>query len=144
MCVIHKTSSVLIAEQVIEIVQTSRKKAIIVDDDQAFIDSLADLVNIAGIDVIGTGKNGKDAVTMYETLRPDIVMLDLMMDDYDGFYAIKGIQKIDPDARFIVMSALDSKKAYEDLIKLGVQKIIRKPVTADKIGDVLANHDQHK
>lgn len=124
--------------------QTGRKKVIIVDDDQAFIDSLRELVEIEDIDVIGTGKNGKDAVTMYRSLRPDIVMLDLVMDDYDGFYAIREIQKIDPDARFIVMSALDSKKAYEDLMKLGVQKIIRKPVTAGKIGEALANHDQHK
>jgi DNA-binding NarL/FixJ family response regulator len=115
------------------------KKIIIVDNVHDLVDSLVDLLKMLGMDVVGTGSNGQEAVALYKSLKPDITILDVIMDDYDGFYAIKEIQKINPHAKFIVMTSLDSKKGYDDLLALGIKTIIRKPVTFDKIKETLNN-----
>lgn len=77
---------------------------IVVDDNQDIVDVFCDLLNLSGIEVIATGADGMKAVELYEKFRPDVIFVDLVMPKYDGFYAIKKIKEIDPDAKIIVVT----------------------------------------
>ena len=103
---------------------------IVVDDDVDSAKVFAEYLEIKGINVVGTGHDGKEAVDLFKKLHPDIVILDMLMPEYDGKYAIEKIKKEDPNAKIIVVSG------YYDRYKLEeneVAAIFDKPYEIDKI-----------
>ncbi len=87
---------------------------VVVDDDRDSVRTLSTLLEMKGITVEGKGYDGKDAVELYENLRPDAILLDMMMPQYDGKYAIKKIKELDPDARILVLTAYKPSYEFEE------------------------------
>ena len=52
---------------------------IIVDDDQDTVEVFCEYLTIKGIDVIGIGHNGREAIELYQELKPDVVLSDVLM-----------------------------------------------------------------
>ena len=86
------------------------KTVIIVDDNEKIIEAISDLLTSHSFKVLGTGCNGLEAVLLYKSLQPDFVIMDVEMSDYDGFYGLDNILKVDPDAKIIIIS---SDEEYE-------------------------------
>ncbi len=78
---------------------------IVIDDDVDTVEVFCEYLEIKDITVVGRGHNGKKAIELYEKLNPDIVLLDVMMPEYDGFYGLAHIKKIKPDAKVIMVTA---------------------------------------
>jgi DNA-binding NtrC family response regulator len=111
--------------------------AIVVDDDKDTVDVFCDYLDMKDVLVVGSGGNGKDAVELYKIHRPDVVFLDLMMPDYDGFYALKEIRKIDPKARIVIITADLRADTAKKLEELKPTDIFIKPYDIDKITQML-------
>jgi len=79
-------------------------KAVVVDDDINCNSSLSGLLKMEGIDVVGNGYNGKEAFELYKQHKPDIIITDLKMPEYDGQYGIEKIKNEFPDAKIIAVS----------------------------------------
>jgi DNA-binding response OmpR family regulator len=97
---------------------SKKLKAIVIDDDIDTVELFSEYLEQHDIQVIGEGYDGKQAVEIYEKLKPDISFIDLMMPYYDGFYAILGIRQIDPNAKIIMVTAdltEDSAQKFENL-----------------------------
>ena len=88
---------------------------IVIDDDQSITEAYSDCLKALGMDVLGKGFNGKDAVELYQKVNPDIVFLDLDMPEYDGFHAIDEITKMNPSANIIVVTAFRDDEAVKRL-----------------------------
>jgi len=73
-------------------------KVLVVDDDIDTLEVFAEFLEIKDVNVVGRGHDGKEAVELFEKHRPDFVLMDIMMPDYDGFYGIEEIRKIDPSS----------------------------------------------
>lgn len=112
-------------------------KIIIVDDDKDTILTFADYLSIHNIEVLGLGYNGKEAIELYKKLKPDIVLLDIMMPDYDGFFAFEGIRKQNSDAKIIAVTADLTEETEKKLIRLNVNAIAYKPYDIDNIVDTI-------
>jgi len=108
----------------------SRTLKILIVDDSAFMRLLiTDLLSEdPQIEVVGTAVNGLEAIQQVNALRPDIVLLDLNMADYDGLYAIQGIMKERPTPILILSSVgnTDLQTVFEAL-KHGAVDYINKP-----------------
>ena len=87
-----------------------RIKVIVVDDDEDSSDSICQALEIAGINVIGKGYDGEQAYQLYRTLRPDVVILDMNMPNYDGGYALEKITQDFPDAKIVVVTGFTDYK----------------------------------
>lgn len=111
--------------------------AIIVDDYTDTVDVFCDYLVLKGVKVLGKGYNGKDAVELYQLHRPDIVFLDLMMPDYDGFYALEKIRRTNPDAKVIIITADVSEETTKKLDALKPTEVFIKPYNIEKIGETL-------
>ena len=83
------------------------------------------------------GYDGKQAVEAYKKLKPDVVFLDVMMPDYDGFYALKKIREINRDAKIIMVTADFTPETKKRLKEMNPTDVIYKPYSIDKILDSL-------
>ncbi|MBI5377822.1 MAG: response regulator [Thaumarchaeota archaeon] len=119
-------------------IKNANLTAIIVDDDYNTVVTFTDFLQFNGIRVVGTGSAGKDAVKMYEKLRPGVVFLDVMMPKpYDGFYALENIRKINPDAVVIMITADLTEQTEDRLRQLRASAIVYKPFDIKKILQIL-------
>lgn len=108
-------------------------KVIVVDDDVDTVEVFCEYLEIKDITVLGRGYNGKTAVELYDKLKPDIALLDVMMPEYDGFYALENIKKINPNAKLIMVTAdltFDTEKKLKDL---SASAVIYKPYEIDSV-----------
>ena len=108
----------------------SSKLKILVVDDSAFMRLLiSDLLSEdPSIEVIGTAINGLEAEHKVMELSPDVVLLDLNMDEYDGLYAVKAIMREKPTPILILSSVgnTDLQPVFEAL-KNGAVDYMNKP-----------------
>lgn len=103
---------------------------VLVTDDSGFMRLLvSDILNAQpDIEVIGTAADGKDAVEKVISLRPDLLLLDMEMNQYDGLYAIKEVMKLFPLPILILSSTGNTNVAriFEGL-HCGAIDYINKP-----------------
>ncbi len=102
-------------------------KILITDDAIIIREMIKDTVTTAGWTVVGQASNGKMAVDLYREHRPDVMTLDMVMPEYDGLYALREIMAIDPQAKVLVVSALDQSKILKEAFVLGATDFIIKP-----------------
>lgn len=89
------------------------------------------------IEVVGEAGNGKEGVEISLKLRPDIILMDLVMDVMDGIEATKEILKEWPEAKImIVTSFLDDDKVYPAL-EAGATSYVLKTSKASDIADAI-------
>jgi len=112
---------------------------LIVDDSISIQFILGDILRTINIENVIFASNGLEAVEKYKKHKPDIVLLDVMMPEYDGLYALKGIKKINPKAKVILVTATEDIKILEKMKKIGVFEIIQKPFEITKITTVVKN-----
>ncbi|KKM08348.1 hypothetical protein LCGC14_1724630 [marine sediment metagenome] len=94
-------------------------KTLLITDDALIIrEIIKDIALNAGWEIVGEATNGQEAIERFLQLRPDVVTLDLVMPEYDGLHALRGIMAADPDAKVIVVSALDQKNVLKNAFKI--------------------------
>lgn len=113
--------------------------AIIAEDDLTNLELFAELLELKGIKILKKVSNGKEAVDAFESHRPDVVFLDVMMPDYDGIYALEEIRKIDPNSKIIMVTADTSEETESIFEKLVPSAIIHKPYDLYSIIHTLEN-----
>jgi len=111
--------------------------ALVVDDDPDAVEMFSDYLEIKGIKIIGKCKDGKEAFESYKKLNPDVVFLDIMMPDYDGFYALQKIREVKSDAKVIMVTADMSSETKKKLREMKPTDVIYKPYNVEKILDNL-------
>ncbi|RDJ31935.1 MAG: response regulator [Crenarchaeota archaeon] len=112
-------------------------RVLVVDDDPDTVEIFSEYLSIRGVQVVGTGYNGKEAVELYQKYRPDVVFLDCMMPEFDGFYALGNIQQIDPSAKTIMVTGDLTQKTKMLFEKMGVSGVIFKPYEIDDVIKIL-------
>ena len=75
-------------------------------------------------------KNGVAALDAYITLKPDYVLMDIMMPVMDGITALKEIMDHDPNARVIMLSSVGTKDNLQQALKAGAIDFMQKPVNS--------------
>ena len=104
-------------------------RAIVVDDDPDTVEVFSEYLKLKGIEVVGTGSDGREAVELYQEFKPDIVLLDMKMPEYDGMYAIRHIKKKEPLAKIIVVTGHHDYQIDEN----DVAAIFYKPYEIEEI-----------
>ncbi len=108
-------------------------KLILVDDDIDIIDTLSQLLEIDGYEVLAKGNNGKEAFELYKQFKPNVTILDMKMPEYDGQYAIDQIKKVDPDAKIIILSGY----VNDDFKETECLRFISKPCNLEKLKSLI-------
>jgi len=110
---------------------------IVIDDEKDVLEVFCEYLKVKNVNVLAEGRNGKDAVELYQKLKPDVVLMDLVMPQYDGFYGIENIRKYDPDSKIIIFSASLTPGYVDILRKMKVSGISIKPYDMERIIDLI-------
>lgn len=83
----------------------NRIKVLLIDDDKLVCSSLKIILSAQeDIEVVGIGNNGKEAVSLYKKLLPDILLMDIRMDEMSGLEAGEILLKEYPEARILYLT----------------------------------------
>jgi two-component system chemotaxis response regulator CheY len=108
-------------------------RLLIVDDALIMRKRIKDIAEKAGWEVAGEATNGEEAVKLYEQIDPDLVTLDIVMPKMDGVTALKQMMASDPEARVVMISAVDQREKLTECIRHGAVDFIVKPFDADRL-----------
>jgi len=111
---------------------------VLVVDDTAFMRmTLRNVLERNGYEVVGEAATGVEAVELYQSLKPDLVTMDITMPEMDGITAIREIMKMDPQARIIVCSALGQKNMVIEALTAGAKDYLVKPFQPERVLEAL-------
>lgn len=104
---------------------SERSRILVVEDDQDTIVLLKQILRQAGFDVL-SAMNGKEALTKVNLSFPDLVVLDLMMPEMDGWEMIDRLRQVS-NTPVIVLTALTSKENAVNCLQRGADDYMTKP-----------------
>ena len=107
---------------------------ILLVDDAAFMRKvIKDTLSKAGYTDLHEAVDGADAVEKYNSLKPDLVLMDITMPNMDGLEALKAIRAADPNANVVMCSAMGQETMVIDAIRSGAKDFIVKPFKPERV-----------
>lgn len=117
---------------------TDSIKIMLVDDQRLMRDGLRTLMELVDdIEVIGEAENGAQALTLYEKLRPDVVLMDIRMPEMDGVEATRRLISNWPEARVVILTTFDDNEYVFDGLRAGAMGYLLKDVSGDELAQAV-------
>ncbi len=114
-------------------------KRILITDDALFMRvTLKKILTENGYEVVGEAANGQEAVDLFQSLKPDVVTMDITMPEMDGLEALKAIRAIDPAANVVMCTAMGQKNMVVEAIQAGAKDFIVKPFQPERVLEAMA------
>ena len=114
-----------------------RPRLLIVDNELDICNFVKSFFEIRGIDVV-SALNGDEAMKILDSVKPDIVILDVMMRrDNEGIEFLPLIKKKIPSAKVIMITGVDSKETIDQSKNLGAEDYITKPLVLEDLESVV-------
>ncbi len=112
----------------------------LVDDDSSVLRVLDNIIEEFDLgDVVGKATDSEVALGQILNIKPDIVVVDMLMPSMDGCALVKAVKDGLPEARFVMLSQVSSKNIISKAYDSGVEFFISKPVNQIEIRNVLGN-----
>lgn len=116
----------------------STVKVLLVDDHEMVRIGLAAVLNTEdGIEVVGEASNGHEGIRLAQEYKPDVVLMDLVMEGMDGIETTRKLLELHPDCKVIVLTSyLDDEKMYP-VIEAGAFSYLLKTSRAGEIAEAI-------
>ena len=113
--------------------------SVVIADDHPFVRHglRTYLETLADMEVSGEATNGAEAVELVERLRPDVVLMDLVMPELDGVGAIRRIHESVPATRVIALTSFDDDEKVFPAIKAGAAGYLLKDVRPAELAEAI-------
>ena len=92
-------------------------RCLIVDDNASFLKAAAALLERQGLTVAGVASTGAEALTRAQELRPDVVLLDVVLGDESGLDIARRLGAADPDGPTVILISTHAEADFADLIE---------------------------
>src|SRR5579859_4304878 len=110
---------------------------LIVDDSVFARKNLAKIIEAFGGKIAGEAGDGCTAITEYDRVLPDLVLMDITMPQMEGIEAAERIVRQHPDARVIMRSSVGYQENIVAALQKGARHFVQKPVKAEQLYDIL-------
>jgi two-component system OmpR family response regulator len=111
---------------------SAEARLLVVEDEEMILELLSGSLRFAGFDVV-TAVSGADALRAVQASRPDLVLLDVMLPDGDGFEVVRRLRSSGPDVPVIFVTARDGVRERVAGLALGADDYVTKPFSLDEV-----------
>jgi DNA-binding NarL/FixJ family response regulator len=91
-------------------------RCLIVDDSAAFRDAAADMLERAGIDVVGMASSAAEALRRHAELRPDVTLVDVELAGESGFDVVEQLHRTGGPAPSVILISTHCEQDYAEMI----------------------------
>ena len=113
-------------------------RVLIVDDHALFRRGLIQvLLAEDGVEVVGEGDDGEDAVRKAEELVPDVILMDVRMPRLSGIEATRRLAEVLPAARILMLTVSDEEEDLYEAIKAGAAGYLLKEISIEEVADAV-------
>jgi len=117
--------------------QEGKTNVLLIDDSIFMLSMISGMLEDTEFQVVGTAKNGAEGLQKYKDLKPDIVLLDIVMPDERGDETLLKILDYDPNAKVVMVSSLGTQEKVVESLKNGAKNFIQKPFEQDDMLGIL-------
>ena len=116
------------------------KKILAIDDEEDMAETIVDVLKYEGYQAFGA-TSGADGIIINDKENPDLIILDLRMQETDGIETLRQIRKTDDKVRVIILTGYGNPYIAKEMVDLDISECLIKPVENDQlllaISDVL-------
>jgi two-component system chemotaxis response regulator CheB len=118
---------------------------LLVDDSRTVLSQIEKVVEASEeAEIVGTASNGAEAIQKASELKPDLVIMDIVMPDIDGLAALRMLQAKQPEIRVAMLSSVGGMASKaEEAFRLGAVQVLGKPVDAETLEALLTQEFEH-
>jgi two-component system, chemotaxis family, chemotaxis protein CheY len=110
---------------------------LVVDDSVFARKNIAKMVEQFGGQIAGEAGDGLTAITEYDRLKPDMVLMDITMPQMEGIEAAERIVRSHPDARIVMVSSVGYQENIVAALQKGARHFVQKPVKSEILYEVI-------
>ena len=115
-------------------------KVMLVDDQIILAEGIKSVLETSGdITVVGVAGDGAEAVVLAESLKPDVVLMDIRMPNMNGVAATKKIKEALPDCKIIILTTFDDSDYILSAINNGASGYLLKDIGSTALIDAIRN-----
>jgi two-component system chemotaxis response regulator CheY len=111
---------------------------LLIDDNDITREVLRVVLRGEGYNVVGEATDGGSGLEMALKLRPDIILLDVVMPKISGLEILPKMKDLVPEARILMVTANKDQETVSEAVKAGIHGFIVKPFNAQKIIETVA------
>lgn len=112
-------------------------RAMVVGSSLAFRHILRNLLAAEGIEMVWEGASGTEALARFREIKPDLVVLDLVLAEMDGLEATREMVRLDPEAQVFLCSHFTGGEVLKQVRAVGAAGFLTKPLVREEVRSVL-------
>ena len=112
-------------------------RLMLADDHRMLREGLRRSLSDEGFDVIGEASDGDEAVRLADSLRPDVILMDVTMPDVDGVEATRRIHQQHPEIRVVMLTMHADQSVIAEALRAGASGYLVKDCSTDEIADAV-------
>ncbi|CUH94482.1 hypothetical protein P22_0548 [Propionispora sp. 2/2-37] len=101
-------------------------KTLLVDDQALVLEGLRNFLMANGIEVVGTARNGAEALNQFAMLKPDLILMDIQLEGYDGIQTTQMIKKEYPEVKIVMLTAKEDEESLFAAVQAGASGYLLK------------------
>ena len=114
--------------------KSCRVRTVVADDSRTALRSICKYLEVVEeFEIVGTARDGLDAVAKVKQLRPELVLLDLSMPRMSGLEAARELKKIDSGLRIVIFTELSGLSLREECLRRGADGFLEKGEIPEKL-----------
>jgi two-component system, chemotaxis family, chemotaxis protein CheY len=114
-----------------------------VDDSKTMLAMIAAQLRGSNFEVVATASSGLEAIEKYKQIKPELVLLDIVMPEVTGIDTLERLLAADTAARVVMVSSVGTEDTVRECLKKGAKSFLQKPLQKEGMLNVLKNvcHD---
>ncbi len=116
----------------------TKLRVMLVDDHALFLEGLKNLLAAAGVEVVGTARDGFEALVQARHLQPDVILMDIHMPNCDGVSATRLIKASMPEVKIVILTMSEDEQDLFEAVKSGASGYLLKRLEATEFFKYLA------
>jgi len=110
-----------------------------VDDSKTMLAMISAQLRGSDFEVVATASSGLEALEKYQQIKPQLVLLDIVMPEITGIGTLERLLQADTGARVVMVSSVGTEDTVRDCLKKGAKSFLQKPLQKEGMLNILKN-----